>query len=202
MHPLVPASLSPAHGEASDSQQLLPISSLPRSSLPRMHTMPCVIWPMLVTRLLVSTGPSGPRKLGKSLIQASGVCPRPGTLTYSSAQAIPGLDIAAPKGGDSWATTLQLLKAVLRGPGYPVVGAAGTWLPSASVPHAATHLLPPCCSAQTGKDVTLQGNLDPCALYAPKVSHGHCQQLGLVLAFWPQLPQLQHWLMSQKSPPD
>lgn len=84
--------------------------------------MPCVTWPMLVTRLLVSTGPSGPRKLGKSLIQASGVCPRPGTLTYSSAQAIPGLDIAAPKGGDSWATTLQLLKAVLRGPGYPVVG--------------------------------------------------------------------------------
>lgn len=99
---------------------------------------------------------------------------------------------------------LQLLKAVLRGPGCPVVEAAGTWLPSASVPHAATHPFPPCCSAQIGKHITLQGNLDPCALYAPKVSHGHCQQLGLLLAcvkgLLPQLPHLQHWLMSQQSP--
>uniref|UniRef100_A0A8B9MZB3 Uroporphyrinogen decarboxylase n=1 Tax=Accipiter nisus TaxID=211598 RepID=A0A8B9MZB3_9AVES len=54
--------------------------------------------------------------------------------------------------------------------------------------------------AQTGKDVTLQGNLDPCALYAPKVSRGHCQQWGLVPAcvkgHLPQFPHLQCWLMS------
>lgn len=88
----------------------------------------------------------------------------------------------------------------MRGLVYPAAGAAATWLPPASAPHATTHLLPPCCSAQTGKDVTLQGNLDPCALYAPKVSHGHCQQWGLVPAcvkgHLPQFPHLQCWLMS------
>lgn len=76
----------------------------------------------------------------------------------------------------------------------PVVGATGTQLPPASTPHT-THLLLPGCSAQVGKDVTLQGNLDPCALYAPKVSYGHCQQQGLVPAcvkgLLPQFPHLQ-----------
>lgn len=42
--------------------------------------------------------------------------------------------------------------------------------PLVAAPHAAPHLLPSYCSAQTGKNITLQGNLDPCALYAPKVS--------------------------------
>lgn len=51
--------------------------------------------------------------------------------------------------------------------------------PLVSAPHATTHLLPSYCSAQTGKNITLQGNLDPCALYAPKVS---CRPLA------PQFP--------------
>ena len=73
-----------------------------------------------------------------------------------------------------------------------------------AAPRATSHLLPPCCSAQTGKDVTLQGNLDPCALYAPKVSRGHRQQWGLVPAcvkvLLPQFPHLKWWLVSQQSP--
>ncbi|KAL2301824.1 hypothetical protein Nmel_011223 [Mimus melanotis] len=104
--------------------------------------------------------------------QVSGQDPRPGSLTSSSALSHPRPGHCCFKGGDNWATMLQLLKAVLRGPGCPVVGAEGTWLHSASVLHPATHLLPPCRSAQIGKDVTLQGNLDPCALYAPKEKIG------------------------------
>lgn len=84
----------------------------------------------------------------------------------------------------------------------PCSATAGTWLSPASASHTTTHLLPPCCSAQTGKDVTLQGNLDPCALYAPKVSRGHCQQWGLVPAsiegLLPQFPYLHCQFVSQQ----
>lgn len=81
---------------------LLPISPLPRSSLPRMRTTPCATWPTPVTRWLVSTGPSSPRKLGKSLAQGSDVWAGP-QARYSDLllcpDPIPGLDISAPKVG-------------------------------------------------------------------------------------------------------
>ena len=68
--------------------------------------MRCATWPMPVTRWLVSTGPSGPRKLGKSLAEL-GWHPGPGTLTCSSALSHPRPGDFCSRVGDSWAPMLH-----------------------------------------------------------------------------------------------
>lgn len=83
--------------------ELLPVSSLPRSSLRRTHTTRCVTWPMPVMRWLVSTGPSGPRKLGRSLAECSGAWPGPGTLIFSLHHPRP--EHFCSRGRDSWFPT-------------------------------------------------------------------------------------------------
>lgn len=61
--------------------------------------MPCATWPTLVTRSLVSTGPSGPKKLGKSLTQGSGV--------WAGSQTRYSDLLFCPEASQAWTLLLQ-----------------------------------------------------------------------------------------------